>query len=110
MVVNHVWTLFVILVQEVVLPYYIEMWGLNNSHERVRAMVGTIFTTFVNSFVMTPFLIMLFSDWVKRKPNETDTKEPWRTLNDGLRNVWQKLIVTFAFYGGCIIAWLVSSR
>jgi antibiotic biosynthesis monooxygenase (ABM) superfamily enzyme len=97
------------LTQEAVQPYYFQKWGLNDSHDRLRGLVATIFATFFNSFIMTPFLIMLFSDWVKRKPNETDTKEPWRTLNDGLSTIWQKLLVTVAFYGGCIIAWLVKN-
>lgn len=102
---------FVILISEVVLPYYYAIWGLDTSHDRLRALVEVLFTTFFNSFVMTPFLIMLFSDWVQRKPEgENDTKEPWRTLNDGLSNIWLKVLVSVAFYGGCVIAWAVKSN
>lgn len=101
---------FVILINEVVLPYYFGVWGLDIAHARLRAFVSALFTTFFNSFVMTPFLLMIFSDWVKRKPSENDTKEPWRTLNDGLPNIWWKVFVTVAFYGGCVIAWAVKSK
>jgi len=101
---------FTLLIDETVMPYYFAVWGLDDTHARLRDFIGTLITTFFNSFVMTPFLIMIFSDWVKRKPNEDDKKEPWRTLNDGFSSIWLKVFVTAAFYGGCVIAWAVKSR
>ena len=101
---------FVLLIQETVMPYYYAHWDLDTANGRLRGFVGALFATWFNSFVMTPFLMMIFSDWAKRKPNETDTKEPWRTLNDGLSNVWQKVFVTVAFYGGCVIAWVMKTK
>ena len=59
---------------------------------------------------MTPFLTMIFGNWLKRQEYENDTDEPWRTLNDGFQSPWHKAMVAFAFYGGCVIAWIVKSN
>eukprot|EP00568_Trieres_chinensis_P016333 CAMPEP_0183323090 /NCGR_PEP_ID=MMETSP0160_2-20130417/73528_1 /TAXON_ID=2839 ORGANISM="Odontella Sinensis, Strain Grunow 1884" /NCGR_SAMPLE_ID=MMETSP0160_2 /ASSEMBLY_ACC=CAM_ASM_000250 /LENGTH=48 /DNA_ID= /DNA_START= /DNA_END= /DNA_ORIENTATION= len=48
---------------------------------------------------------MIFSEWLQRKGHENDTKEPWRTLNDGVRPVWLQMVGILAYFGGCAAAW-----
>lgn len=113
-----VWTLttmglwFVILVTNETMPFYYDKWGLldDGVHERAFALAPTIINTFGNVYIMTPFLTMIFGNWLKRQPDEMDKNEPWRTLNDGFKSPWQKTVLTFAFYGGCFIAWVVKSN
>uniref|UniRef100_A0A7R9ZGE5 Uncharacterized protein n=1 Tax=Pseudictyota dubia TaxID=2749911 RepID=A0A7R9ZGE5_9STRA len=90
-----------------VLPYYFEAWGLDTAHARLRGLVAVLISTFLSSYVLTPLLLFLFSPWVRRKEKEKDTKQPWKTLNDGIESIWIKVILTVALYGGCLITWLV---
>jgi antibiotic biosynthesis monooxygenase (ABM) superfamily enzyme len=91
------------------MAYYLELWGLDQSHPRLRTLVIIFVVTFLTSYVMTPFLLFLFHPWLIRKPNEIDERFIWRTLDDGLSRLWLKFVLTFAFYGGCIIAWIVQT-
>jgi len=120
---------FSALILERVLPYYYERWGVSNSHERFVQFLDAIFGTWLVSFVMQPLLIMQFSEWLRRKPDEapstTQTPPPptehkqqkerqvqpwiWTFLNDGTKNVWIKLFITVAFFGGCGAKWAVLS-
>ena len=54
------------------LPYYFPVWHLDTAHERVQALVRIMFSTFLNTFVMTPLLLFIFGDWVSRKEDEND--------------------------------------
>lgn len=111
-----VWTLttmglwFVILITNETMPFYYEKWGLLNAHERAFALVRVIVNTFCNVYIMTPFLTMVFGNWLKRQEHEKDTDEPWQTLNDGFQSPWLKAMVAFVFYGGCAITWIVKSN
>lgn len=87
------------------LPYYYEQWNLQEP--RLQGLVATLLSTFLNSYVLTPLLLFLFSYWIKRQECEVERKEPWRTLEDGIQWFWLKALITFAFYGGCAIAWVV---
>ena len=91
------------------LAYYLEFWGLDESHPRLRTLVTIFITTFLNSYVMVPFLLFLFSPWMVRQSNEVDERFIWKTLDDGIQNIWLKFLLTFAFYGGCVIAWIVRT-
>mmetsp|Transcript_20772 Transcript_20772/g.38813 ORF Transcript_20772/g.38813 Transcript_20772/m.38813 type:complete len:529 (+) Transcript_20772:395-1981(+) len=92
------------------LGYYLEFWGLNDKHPRVAALVSIFITTFLTSYVLIPFLLFLFNPWIVRMPNEVDDRLVWKTLDDGIESFWVKGLLTFAFYGGCIIAWLVHDK
>jgi len=91
-----------------VLSYYYSRWGLDNAHLRLQAFVGVFIGTFLNSYLMTPLTLFLFSGWVQRKECENDEREPWRTLNDGFESIWLKALLTIGLYGGLLIAWLVK--
>jgi hypothetical protein len=89
--------------------HYYEEWNLTDAHTRWQALVRIGFNTFLNVFVFTPFFTMLFGQWMARKPNEIDTLEPWRTLNDGFSSTWGNLGVTLAFYGTFVIIWIANA-
>lgn len=92
------------------MAHYYEFWGLNDTHPRILAAVNETITVWVNTYILVPLLLFVFDHWVKRNETETKvTKEPWRTLNDGFSSIWWKIFLTFAFYGGCGIAWIVRS-
>jgi antibiotic biosynthesis monooxygenase (ABM) superfamily enzyme len=91
------------------LSYYMEFWGLNESHPRLRMLVIIFIVTFMNSYIMTPFLLFLFHPWLIRRSNEIDERFIWKTLNDGIQSMWLKFLLTFVFYGGCIIAWIAQT-
>jgi antibiotic biosynthesis monooxygenase (ABM) superfamily enzyme len=91
------------------LAYYLEFWRLAESHPRLRSLVSIFITTFLNSYVMTPFLLFLFNPWMHRRSNEVDERFIWKTLDDGMGNMWLKFLLTFAYYGGCIIAWIAQT-
>lgn len=91
------------------LAYYLEFWGLDKAHPRLRALVTTFVATFLNSYVMTPFLLFLFQPWMIRHPNEFDERFIWKSLEDGIHSIWLKFLLTFVFYGGCVIAWLIQT-
>ena len=100
---------FVVLVTNATLTdHYFEEWGLNDAHIRARSAVRVIFNTWLNTYVMTPFLIMIFGNWMKREEQEDNVREPWRTLNDGFRSVYGKFAVFFLFYGGMALAWIID--
>jgi len=93
------------------MKHYYEFWGLNDAHFRVQQLVANSVTVFVVTYIMVPFLLFVFDHWIKRKEVETKVKkEPWRTINDGFKSIWSKILLTFAFYGGCAIAWIVKSQ
>jgi antibiotic biosynthesis monooxygenase (ABM) superfamily enzyme len=89
---------------EVLLPFYLAKWGLKEAHPRVVGIVVNFISTFLNSYILTPLMLFLFNPWVKRQENENDTREPWRTLNDGFKSLWLKGAISFALVGGCAIA------
>ena len=89
----------VILLRDMILPHYLEKWGLNDSPEWVQMFVELVIAFASNAYVMTPFLMMLFSEWMRRKEDEKDTEEPWRTLNDGIPYLWQKIVIVAAYCG-----------
>ena len=89
------------------LQYYLDFWGLSGGHPRLTALVSVFLTTFLNSYVLIPFLLFLFNPWMIRRPNEVDDRYIWKSLDDGLQSFWLKALLTFAFYGGCVITWIV---
>lgn len=90
--------------------YYLEFWGLNNAHILLTRLVSIAVCTFLNSYIMVPLLLYIFAPWMIREKHEKmETKEPWRTLNEGLPSMRRKCALTFAFYGGCLITWLVKN-
>ena len=112
-----------------IMPYYYDKWNLTNEIE-IRA-VSIFVTTFLNSYIMIPFLLFVFNPWVqrrddhhdndkdgknvdtnknsnnKKKSNNRNNRQPWKTLNDGFTSIWPKLILTIGFYGGCLVAWKI---
>jgi len=99
----------VIFVRDIIVPYYFDRWGLTNTPDWIQTFVQLVIAFFFNAYVVTPFLMMVFSEWVRRKENERDRKEPWRTLNDGVRWLWLKAMIVAAYCGGCAIAWALNS-
>lgn len=92
------------------LPHYYGEWKLDDTHIRVESIVTVFINTFLNSYVMTPFMTMLFGHWLKRSQDEQgDQREPWRTLNDGFTSIWSKLAFCSVFYVGCALAWILKS-
>merc|ERR1719222_100860 len=92
------------------MDHYVEFWGLNDAHVRILALVINTITVWVNTYIFLPLFLLIFDNWIKRKEVETKvTKESWRTLNDGFQSMWSKAFLTFAFYGGCAIVWIVRS-
>jgi len=66
-------------------------------------------SVFVVGYIVNPFLLLLFNNWLKRKQHEIiDEKEPWRTLNEGIAAFWLKVVIAFSLYGGMLIAWLIQ--
>mmetsp|Transcript_1612 Transcript_1612/g.3097 ORF Transcript_1612/g.3097 Transcript_1612/m.3097 type:complete len:434 (-) Transcript_1612:51-1352(-) len=100
---------FTLLWTGAVLPYYFEQWNLDEAHQQLQGFVAVFIATFLNSYVMTPLLLFLFSNWVRRGEAESETREPWRTLNDGFESLWAKALLTVALYGGFVIAWAVRA-
>jgi antibiotic biosynthesis monooxygenase (ABM) superfamily enzyme len=92
------------------MPYYYDKWGLTDAHPRLLAVVSTLVSTFLNAYVLTPLLLFLFSPWLLRSSKEVDTIEPWRTFNDGVRGLRMKAVITFMFYGGCVITAIVKAQ
>jgi len=101
----------VILFTNMALPHYLRAWGLSKSHPRLQTLVTVSINVFLNAYIMTPFITMVFGRWLIRpvKDEVGDQREPWRTLNDGFRTIWGKLAMCILFYGGLAIAWLVQS-
>jgi len=89
------------------LPFYYEKWNLDTAHPRVLGLVSVFISTFINSYIMTPLLLFLFSNWLIRKETENDTKLPWRVSNDGFESLWAKVALSILMYGGFAIAWAV---
>ncbi|KAG7346013.1 hypothetical protein IV203_005080 [Nitzschia inconspicua] len=90
------------------LAYYLEFWGLDQAHPRLKMLVIIFIVTFLNSYITTPFLLFLFQPWLIRRPNEVDERFIWKTLDDGIESMWLKSLLTFTFYGGCVIAGIVQ--
>ena len=89
------------------LPFYYEKWNLDTAHPRVLGLVSVFISTFINSYIMTPLLLFLFSNWLIRLDTENDTKLPWRVTNDGFESLWAKLALSILMYGGFAIAWAI---
>lgn len=98
----------ILITNATVIGYYFDAWGLDGAQIRAEAFVRVLFNTFMNTYVMTPFLMMIFGNWLKRVDLEGDDHEPWRTLNDGFRTIWGKLILFLAYFGSCAIAWGIN--
>ena len=112
------------------MPYYYEKWNVTDEME-IRA-VNIFVVTFINSYIMIPFLLFVFNPWVQQRHNNNDqdeddgnehddkknstkkkttsnrsNRQPWKTLNDGFTSIWPKLLLTIGFYGGCLVAWKI---
>ncbi|KAL7574371.1 hypothetical protein ACA910_008472 [Epithemia clementina (nom. ined.)] len=100
---------FVVLVTNATLTqHYFEEWGLNDAHIRARSAVRVIFNTWLNTYILTPFMTLIFGNWLKRREDEHSAREPWRTLNDGFSSIYSKFAVFLLFYGGMAIAWIIN--
>mmetsp|Transcript_19661 Transcript_19661/g.42739 ORF Transcript_19661/g.42739 Transcript_19661/m.42739 type:complete len:432 (+) Transcript_19661:306-1601(+) len=100
----------VIFVRNFILPHYLSRWGLDSAPVSLTLFVQIVIAFFFNAYVITPFLLMIFSEWIRRKENEQDTKKPWKTLNDGFSGIWPKVVIVASYCGGCAIAWALKSR
>jgi len=93
------------------MAHYYEFWGLNKAPIRIRDLVSIPITVFVTAYILEPLLLFVFDHWVKQRQAEPKvTNAPWRTLNDGFESIWWKALLTFAYYGGMAIAWIVKAR
>ena len=93
------------------MPYYFEHWGLTDADIRLERLVSVFISTFLNSYMMTPLLLFIFDHWLHHIDVEIqNTREPWKTLDTGFTSTWPKVLLTFAFYGGCTMALLVKRR
>lgn len=90
------------------LPHYYAAWGLDEAHPRARALASVVINTFLNSYVTTPLMTLLFGHWLVRKDDAGDDREPWRTLNDGFKKIYGKLFVCTLYYGLCATWWMVK--
>ena len=91
------------------LPYYFDQWGLAATDARLERLISLFISTFLNSYVMTPLMLFVFDHWLQHKDVEVKhTKDPWKTLDEGFTSIWSKIAITLAFYGGCIIAFVVK--
>ena len=98
---------FTLLWSRDALPFYYEKCNLDTAHPRVLGLVSVFISTFINSYIMTPLLLFLFSNWLIRLETENDTKFPWRITNDGFESLWTKAALSILMYGGFAIAWAV---
>jgi len=91
------------------LPHYLSEWNLIDVHDRLQTIVTVSINVFLNSYLMTPFVNMIFGLWLVRpaRDEEGDLDEPWRTLNDGFRSMWGKAAICLVFYGSLALAWMV---
>lgn len=93
------------------MAHYYEFWGLNAAPARIQDLVQIPITVSVNVYILVPLMLFFFDHWVKQRQVEPKvTKEPWRTLNDGFQSLWFKAFLTFIYYGGMAIAWIVKAR
>lgn len=87
-------------------PWYLEHWEISsNVHERIESLITVVCTTFLSSYVTTPFLTLLFSHWMQDRPKEPTMREPWRTLEEGFSAVWMQFLLVVVFYGGALGTW-----
>ena len=82
---------------------------MDTAHQRRQRLGDVLISTFLNLYVMTPLLLYLFSNWLRRKETENDTKQPWNKLNDGFESLWTKAAITIALYGGFVVVWAMRS-
>lgn len=99
----------VVLFTNHTLPDYLNAWKLADKHPRIQTLVTIAINVFLNAYLMTPLITKAFGEWLVRPlhDEEGDRREPWRTLNDGFRTIWGKLVMCILFYGGLAIAWIV---
>ena len=91
------------------LPYYFEQWGLTEADERLKRLVSSLISTFLSSYVTTPLFLFIFDYWMHHVDVQAkNTRQPWKTFDEGFSSVWPKIVMTVAFYGGCTIAILVE--
>lgn len=91
------------------LPYYFEFWGLTEADARLERLVFSFIVTFLNSYVMTPLFLFVFDHWLQHRDVVLkNTRQPWKTFDEGFQSLWAKVFITFAFYGGCVIVILVK--
>jgi len=91
------------------LSYYFKFWGIEDASPRILDGITLPITVFVVGYIVNPFLLLLFNNWLKRKQHEIiDEKEPWRTLNEGIAAFWLKVVIAFSLYGGMLIVWLIQ--
>ena len=91
------------------LPYYFDFWGLTDADDRLERLVSVFIATFLNSYVMTPLFLFVFDHWLQHSDVVAkNTRQPWKILDEGFASLWPKVLITVAFYGGCLLAILVE--
>jgi len=98
----------VLITNATIFDHYFEEYDINDMASRVQALFRVFCNTWINTYVMTPFLTMTFGAWLKRGQEERKAHEPWRSLNDGFATIWSKVALAFLFYGGCALAWIID--
>ncbi|KAL9189296.1 hypothetical protein ACHAXT_011786 [Thalassiosira profunda] len=90
------------------LNYYFQFWGMDDPS--LQRLVSVAASVFLNSYILLPLLSRLFEPWMRRKRHEkVETKEPWKTLNEGFGSLWWKCLLTLTYFGGCFVAWMVKA-
>jgi antibiotic biosynthesis monooxygenase (ABM) superfamily enzyme len=92
------------------LPYYFAKWGLPDA--KLERLVDNFIVTFLNEFVLVPLFLNAFNHWLQEDNNDAkvvkNTRQPWKTFDEGFASIWVKLIITIGFYGGCLTIAIAS--
>mmetsp|Transcript_21712 Transcript_21712/g.47328 ORF Transcript_21712/g.47328 Transcript_21712/m.47328 type:complete len:428 (+) Transcript_21712:227-1510(+) len=100
---------FAALIWDAVMPFYYEAWGMDEQSVWLQRLVQFCILVPLIVFVISPMLLMLFSEWVRRKEHEFDTNQPWKALNDGLP-LWLQTTGLLLFFAGTGTAWTLRAQ
>ena len=88
------------------MPRHYERWGIVPGSAGFY-LADTAFSTFVNSYAAAPFITLTFGHWL-REPRPVSLQQPWKSLDAGLSSTRSQVGVVLAFFGGCLLRWLLE--
>ena len=92
-----------LIVNSTAVPYYIK-WGWTNWDPDLYRIVYIGSLVLVLNYMMSPAILLLVNQWMTRKPEENDTKFPWKQLNDGFSPPVQ-LILCLTYFVSTGVRW-----
>jgi len=84
--------------------YYVKLGWATSWNPNVYRLLTSATLVLILNYLAQPAVLLIVNDWMIRKPNELDTKFPWKQMNNGFIPPVQ-LVLCLAFFLSTGLVW-----